>query len=78
MKSFIKPSGEYNNATEFLNKVGLPFVDGLEVEIVDDYNIDQKLMDADANYDFKLCFKTSFYLTYAFLVLLIVIGIYLD
>lgn len=78
MKSFIKPSGEYKTAYEFLNKVGIPFVDDLEVEIIDDYNIDQKLFDVDANYDFKLCFKTSFYLTYTFLVLLIVIGIYLD
>ena len=78
MKSFIKPSGEYKNAIDFLNNIKIPFVDGLEVEIVDDTNISQSLLDHDPNYDFKLCFKSSFYLSYAFIVLLIVVGIYLE
>jgi hypothetical protein len=78
MKSFIKPSGEYKNALDFLNHIRIPFVDDIEIELYDDSNIDKALVEADADYEFKLCFKSSYYITSAFIVLLFVIGFYLE
>lgn len=70
---YIKPSSEYANPVDFLQRLGIPFLDEkTEIEIIEDEaNADS--MDSVESY--KLCFKSTGYVDFSTILLIIITAI---
>lgn len=66
--SYIMPSKEYKNASDFLNRIGIPYLDESEIEIYDDINDSVPDGTDDSIEDMKLCFKKGSFLKIGFYV----------
>lgn len=65
------PSTVFTNASDFFDKMDIPYFKGYKFEIFDDYALNSEQRDSVDKY----CFKSGFYLSFSYLTYILIIAL---